>query len=109
VAGPLWIDKIFDKEFVEDMISKIPDVTVDKVCEKALQKCFAESEMPGIYFTLDEIASKMKSSPPKLEDAIKNLQKNGYLASTTSFCPTGFRTNANINEIISIFRSTSKS
>ncbi|MFB5626649.1 MAG: tRNA (guanine-N1)-methyltransferase [Nitrosarchaeum sp.] len=109
VAGPLWIDKIFDKEFVEDMILKIPEVTVDKVCEKALQKCLAESEMPGIYFTLDEIASKMKSSPPKLEDAIKNLQKNGYLASTTSFCPTGFRTNANINEIISIFRSTSKS
>jgi tRNA (guanine26-N2/guanine27-N2)-dimethyltransferase len=44
----------------------------------------------------------MKSSPPKLEDAIENLQKNGYLASCTSFCPTGFRTNANINEIVKV-------
>ena len=103
IGGPLWIGKIFDKEFVESMILKIPELSVDKVCEKTLQKCLAESEMPGIYFTLDEIASKMKSSPPKLEDAIKNLQKNGYLASPTSFCPTGFRTNANINEIISVF------
>ncbi|MEX2192572.1 MAG: tRNA (guanine-N1)-methyltransferase [Nitrosarchaeum sp.] len=103
IGGPLWVDKIFDKEFVESMILKIPELSVDKVCEKTLQKCLAESEMPGIYFTLDEIASKMKSSPPKLEDAIKNLQKNGYLASPTSFCPTGFRTNANINEIISVF------
>ena len=109
IGGPLWIDKIFDKEFVESMILKIPELSVDKVCEKTLQKCLAESEMPGIYFTLDEIASKMKSSPPKLEDAIKNLQKNGYLASPTSFCPTGFRTNANINEIISVLRSASKS
>jgi tRNA (guanine26-N2/guanine27-N2)-dimethyltransferase len=91
------------------MILKIPDLSVDKVCEKTLQKCLAESEMPGIYFTLDEIASKMKSSPPKLEDAIKNLQREGYLASPTSFCPTGFRTNANINEIISVFKSASKS
>jgi len=103
IGGPLWVDKIFDKEFVESMILKIPELSVDKVCEKTLQKCLAESEMPGIYFTLDEIASKMKSSPPKLECAIKNLQKNGYLASPTSFCPTGFRTNANINEIIRVF------
>ncbi|EPA06243.1 tRNA (guanine-N1)-methyltransferase [Candidatus Nitrosarchaeum limnium] len=103
IGGPLWIDKIFDKEFVENMILEIPEVSVDKVCEKTLQKCLKESEMPGIYFTLDEIAAKMKSSPPKLEDAIKNLQKNGYIASPTSFCPTGFRTNANIKEIIDVF------
>ena len=109
VAGPLWIDKIFDKQFVEDMILEISELQVDKVCEKTLQKCLLESEMPGTYFTLDEIASKMKSSPPKLEDAIKNLQKNGYVASPTSFCPTGFRTNANINQIIGVFGSASKS
>jgi len=109
VAGPLWIDKIFDKQFVEDMILKIPELAIDKVCEKTLQKCLLESEMPGTYFTLDEIASKMRSSPPKLEEAIKNLQKNGYVASPTSFCPTGFRTNANIDQIIGVFGSASKS
>jgi tRNA (guanine26-N2/guanine27-N2)-dimethyltransferase len=71
IGGPLWIDKIFEKEFVKDMILKLPELTVSKICEKNLQKCLTEAEMPGIYFTLDEIASKMKSSPPKLEDAIK--------------------------------------
>lgn len=103
IAGPLWIGKIFDKKFIENMILKISELRVDKTCEKSLKKCLGESEMPGIYFTLDEIASKMKSSPPKLEDAINNLQKNGYQCSSTSFSPTGFRTNANINEIISVF------
>jgi tRNA (guanine26-N2/guanine27-N2)-dimethyltransferase len=103
IAGPLWIDKIFDKEFVKNMIARIPELTVDKVCERTLQKCLAEAEIPGVYYTLDEIASRMKASPPKLETIIKNLQKEGYVSSPTSFCPTGFRTNANINEIINVF------
>lgn len=105
VGGPLWIGKIFDKEFIQNMLLEIPNLTIDKVCEKTLYKCIAESEMPGTYFTLDEIASKMKSSPPKLENAISNLQKNDFAASVTSFSPTGFRTNADINEIIQIFQS----
>ena len=104
-AGPLWIGNIFDREFIQDMISEIPNLEIDKVCEKTLQKCLLESEMPGTYYTLDEIASKMKSSPPKLENAISNLQKNNFVASVTSFSPTGFRTNANINEIIEIFQT----
>jgi len=104
-AGPLWIGNIFDKEFIQNMLLEIPNLKVNKVCEKTIQKCIAESEMPGTYFTLDEIASKMKSSPPKLENAILNLQKNNFLASVTSFSPTGFRTDANINEIIKIFQT----
>ena len=104
IAGPLWIGKIFDKEFVKNMLLEVPKLTVDKKCEKILSKCLAESEMPGTYFTLDEIASRMKSSPPKLENVILNLQKNNFTASVTSFNPTGFRTNAKINEVIEIFQ-----
>ena len=87
------------------MLLEIPNLEVDKVCEKTLHKCLAESEMPGTYFTLDEIASRMKSSLPKLENAILNLQKNNFLASVTSFNPTGFRTDAKINEITKIFHT----
>jgi len=105
VAGPLWIGKIFDKEFIQNMLLEIPNYKVDKICEKTLHKCFEESEMPGTYFILDEIASKMKSSPLKLENAISNLQKNNFIASVTSFSPTGFRTNAKINEIIKLFQT----
>ena len=104
IAGPLWIGSIFNKEFIQNMLSEISNLEVDKVCEKTLNKCLKESEMPGTYFTLDEIASKMKSSPPKLENVISSLQKNNFLASVTAFNPTGFRTNANINEIIKIFQ-----
>jgi tRNA (guanine26-N2/guanine27-N2)-dimethyltransferase len=105
IAGPLWIGNIFNKEFIQDMLLEVQNLEVDKVCEKTLHKCLAESEMSGTYFTLDEIASKMKSSPPKLENAVLNLQKNNFVASVTSFSPTGFRTDAKINEIMKIFQT----
>ncbi len=105
IAGPLWIGNIFNKEFIQNMLLEIQNFKVDKVCEKILHKCLVESEMPGTYFTLDEIASKMKSSPPKLENAVSNLQKNNFVACVTSFNPTGFRTDAKINEIIKIFQT----
>ena len=50
-AGPLWIGNIFDNEFIQKMIIEISSLKVDKVCEKILHKCVAESEMPGTYFT----------------------------------------------------------
>ncbi|KFM15452.1 tRNA -dimethyltransferase protein [Marine Group I thaumarchaeote SCGC AAA799-D11] len=63
-AGPLWIGKIFDKEFIENMLIQIPNLQVDKVCEKILNKCLLEAEMPGTYYTLDEIAKKNFSIYP---------------------------------------------
>ena len=103
IAGPLWIGGIFDREFIQDMLTEIPKLKVSKVCEKMLYKCIEEAKIPYPYFTLDEIASKIKSSPPKLEKIISNLNQNGFLSSNTSFNPTGFRTNARIDEIIKNF------
>ena len=108
IAGPLWIGKIFDKEFVKSMIEESSNLKIQKSCEKTIHKCLEETEMPGFYFTLDEIAKKIKTSPPKLEKVILNLKENGFTSSVTAFNPTGFRTNANINEIIRIFNLSSE-
>ena len=59
--------------------------------------------MPGTYYTVDEIASKMKISPLSLENTIKKLQEKGFVASPTSLEPTGFRTNARIDQMTEIF------
>ena len=105
IAGPLWTGKLFDKEFVKTMLNEATKYSVDKKCEKTLQKCILESDMPATYFTLDEIASKTKVTPMKLEKIIKKLQDDGYFASTTSLNPTGFRTNCNVNRIYEIFEN----
>lgn len=102
-AGPLWIGNIFEKKFVNGMLEQIKNHTIDKNCEKILQKCLLESELPGTYFTLDEIASRMNTSPLSLQNAIKKLKDSGFDASPTSFDPTGFRTSAKIDKIMQNF------
>ena len=102
-AGPLWIGKLFEKEFLEKMKDECANTNVDKTCEKIITKAILESEMPATYYTLDEIASNLKTSPLRLEKAIELLQKKGFSASPTSLEPTGFRTNARIDEIEKIF------
>ena len=102
IAGPLWIGKLFEKEFVTTMIHEIPKYNVDKRCEKTLKKSMLEVEMPGTYYTLDEIASKMKMAPLSLEKIQEKLKKSGYASSPTSLNPTGFRTECKMNKICDI-------
>ena len=102
-AGPLWIGKLFNKEFVKTMLEEVSEYTVDKKCEKTLHKCILESDMPGTYYTLDEIASKTKVAPLGLDKIIKKLEDSGYQASPTSLNPTGFRTDCTIDNISKLF------
>ena len=105
IAGPLWVDHMFNKKFIIDMIHQIPKFVVRKKCMSILEKCTLEAEMPPTYYTLDEIASKMQSAPLKMKNAIKILQDEGFLASPTSLNPTGFRTDCRIDKIIKLFES----
>ena len=102
-AGPLWIGKLFDSEFLSSMEKQANNLMVDKICEKNIKKCILESELPATYYTLDEIASKLKISPLSLEKTIQILEENGFEASPTSLNPTGFRTNAGIDKMEKIF------
>jgi len=103
-AGPLWIDKIFDKDFVAIMKNEVKNLTVNKKCDVVLEKCYEESDFQPAYYTLDEIASRMKSAPLKLDTAVQKLQDSGFNASRTSLNPTGFRTNCQIDDILKNFR-----
>ena len=105
IAGPLWIDQLFDKKFVSNMIRQVQKFTIRKKCISILEKCELEAEMPPTYYTLDEIASKMQTAPLKMKNAIKILKDNGFLASPTSLNPTGFRTDCRIDKIIKLFEN----
>ena len=102
VGGPLWVGQLFEKEFVMKMNEILPKHTVDKRCERILEKCIRESEMPSTYYTLDEIASRIQKAPLKMKNMIKKIQDAGFVASTTSLNPTGFRTDCRIDEIIKL-------
>ncbi len=104
-AGPLWTGQIFERKFVQAMSSEVAGLNVNKACYRIIDRCVMESDMPGTYFTLDEVASRTGISPPSLEDAVRCLQRKDFLASPTSLDPTGFRTDARIDEVGEIFSS----
>ena len=63
-----------------------------------------------IFYTLDEIASKVEDviSIKIRKEQFHVFRENNFMATPTSFSPTGFRTNATINEILSTIFETSQ-
>ena len=104
IAGPLWIGKLFEKEFVKKMRDVKDSLIVNKRCERIIERSELEADLPATYYTLDEIASMIKSAPLKLRDAVDRLKSQGFQASMTSLNPGGFRTDCEIDKIIQIFQ-----
>ena len=105
IAGPLWIGKLFEKEFIQKMKNVKNDLIVNKKCDRIIERAEEEAELPATYYTLDEIASMIKSAPLKLNEAIERLRAQGYKASMTSLNPGGFRTDCEIDKITQIFQN----
>jgi tRNA (guanine26-N2/guanine27-N2)-dimethyltransferase len=96
-----------DKDINENTMSKralIRKTTLQKMLQRLFSKCLSEHDDIPYYFTTDEIASRLKMSPPSLDKLVENLSKAGFRTSQTGLNPTAFKTEAKINEIMTIFR-----
>ena len=100
-AGDLWLGKINDKEIINKMLAlnKKRKYKNQEETEKFLNLLYEEVKVPWFYDT-HEVAKKYRIQSPKIEKLIKMLKKKGFQASRTHFCPTGFKTDANIKKII---------
>ena len=101
-AGSLWIGNLFDGEFVKRMILCDQAIEPGAAYGPILGKCLGEADMPAAFYTLDEIASRIRSGPPQLAEMVHGLLDAGFAASATSFSFTGFRTDADIGSICDI-------
>ena len=71
--------------------------------KKLSKNVIAECEMPATYYTLDEIASKLKTSPLSLGKGNQNYYKKWIFCQSHIIRSYGFRTDARIDEIEKIF------
>ncbi|MHA1751857.1 MAG: tRNA (guanine(10)-N(2))-dimethyltransferase [Candidatus Helarchaeota archaeon] len=102
IAGPLWLGKIQDKNFLSNSLEIIKNIelTNKKKIELFFSTLLAESEMPPTYYNIHKICKNIKISAPKLESIINKLHESNFIASRTHFCPICIKTDANINLII---------
>jgi len=100
LAGPLWTGPLFEEGLALAMLAECEGRRVDPSCARLLERAAAEAGMPACYYTVDEVASRARSSPPRLARLIERLRRAGHGASPTSLDPTGFRTTAPMPEIL---------
>jgi tRNA (guanine26-N2/guanine27-N2)-dimethyltransferase len=102
-AGPLWTGKLSDSRFTEKMMEKIPEEWEDS--REFLERLDAEAEMRVPFYDLHEMSSSVDVSVPKRDRFIEKLRQKGYPVSRTHFEPTGFRTEAHIEDIRQVLES----
>jgi tRNA (guanine26-N2/guanine27-N2)-dimethyltransferase len=100
VAGPLWKGRIWDSGFLKELR---PRSYMSSKTSKLLDLLKTESMIDEPYYSSDELASLLKVHTPSLARIMKSLQDNGFSASPTHFDPKGFRTNAPMENIKSVF------
>lgn len=97
IAGPLWTGKISDQRFTEDMMKEIPEEWEES--KELLEKIHNEAEILTPFYDLHELCSSMGIQVPKRKKVIEAIRKKGYPVSRTHFSPTGFRTDAPIEDV----------
>jgi len=97
VAGPLWTGKIVDRRFTEEMLEEIPEEW--EKSRELLGKIDGEAEIITPFYDLHKIASSLNIQVPGRDKVIDEIRVKGYPVSRTHFSPTGFRTDAPIDDI----------
>lgn len=106
-AGPLWLGKIQDKEFIKDMINESENkkINTKENVLKLLNNCLNEANAPATFYDIHKICKVLKISAPKLDLVFENLEEEGYIAIKTHYSPLGIKTDASIDEIKNIIKS----
>lgn len=105
-AGPLWLGELGDEKIIHQVAQDLAnrDFRLKNQEISLLSRCAEEAAGPPTFYDVNLMAGLMKKSPPKIEKLISALRSHGYFASRTHFSPTGFRTDAPVEEITKVIR-----
>jgi tRNA (guanine26-N2/guanine27-N2)-dimethyltransferase len=95
-AGPLWLERIFDKQFCELMTKENMRTAFrnsGKIA-KLLSIAKDEAEAPATYYVIDKISEKLALPVPSVDVMLQNIRDNGFQAFPTHFNSRGIRTDA---------------
>lgn len=96
VAGPLWVEPLWDKEFCARLIieSKRKNLRNKTRILGMLSLISREIHAPITYYVIDKLCDKFNLPVPSLSRVIDELTRGGFLAVATHFSSKAVRTNA---------------
>lgn len=108
LLGPLWIDPIFDAEYVKNIIDTLGRETniSTKNREKLLEILKNEILVNDVllYYNIQDIARKLGVSTPVIMDVVEKIREKGFRASKTHFDPTAIKTDAPLSIVVRTVR-----
>ncbi len=109
--GPIWVDPIIDPEYLIKAINVLRSnrSISPKNKEKLLSIFTAELETGDIlfYYSIQEIARRLKVSTPAISDIVNYLRELGFRASRTHFDSVAIKTDAPLEILIKAVRELS--
>ena len=95
-SGPLWLERIFDRQFCELMAKENTHMAFrnsGKIA-KLLSLAKGEAEAQATYYVLDKISDKLALPVPSVDALLQILRDSGFQAFPTHFNSRGIRTGA---------------
>ncbi len=105
-VGPLWTGELGDPDFVRSLA---PSEWTSAAGGHLLDALRKEIGLPPFFVTTDEIARRLRASPPKLEKFLGSLRDAGFRAERTHFHPRGVKTDAPHEEVVRAFLANAPS
>lgn len=99
IAGPLWLDSLFNKPFCEQLLHHLKDSPIKQRNSRKLIKLIRRA-LNGkdlhFFYDINRIAQRLSLPPPKVNAIVERVRSKGYEAYRTHFKPTGIKTDANV-------------
>jgi tRNA (guanine26-N2/guanine27-N2)-dimethyltransferase len=108
IVGPLYLGKIVNSNFCKKVLADLTKrkFNLEKQEEKLLELLIDEADMPAFYYDLHYLAKVLKTKIPRMDFLFKKLEKKGFKASRTHFCPTAIKTNTDFKELKKLLTSS---
>ncbi|MDR0334718.1 MAG: tRNA (guanine(10)-N(2))-dimethyltransferase [Methanomassiliicoccaceae archaeon] len=100
--GPFWGGNLHSSAHLASMTSD--STAEEKRCGKMLELWRNEIDTVPFIYDISELSSFLKISPPPMDDFVDSLNAIGK-ASKTHMCPTSFKTDLDLKDIIAVYRS----
>ena len=103
--GPLWVGALQQKQPIQEIRTILSEKQLHTKPDlwKLLDALEEEATAPMLFYSADDLASMLKTSPPKMRIIFEQLKSKGYAVCRTHFSNTGFKTNAPRKEIEAAF------
>lgn len=105
-GGPMWIGKLFDRQFCELMLEEANQRTsrLGKRIGNILALARDEVDAPFSYYVVDALCDALSLPMPSAKTVASALQKRGFQALFTHLNPNGIRSDVSAMEIQEILR-----